>query len=344
VTNLTETASFSRKSFIWVLRLVGVIIILILLISLGRVLKNTIFPPKPLPATVAFGKLPKPDLTEGIKPSAGITYKIETISGQLPTLPNTAKVFAIVANESSFGALERTRTIVSKLGFTQEPQKISGNIYKFQNTKEGGTITIDISSNNFILEGDYFNNPEIISTRPRSLEDAVDLAKDFFSNFDLVWEEFPKDRIQTSTLRLDAGQLTETPSLSSANLVRVNFQRASLDGLNIISPQEDRPPAQALVSERKVVEAELSKLSTAHNEFATYPLKGTAKAFEQITSGQGALNKRPTGANIPIRSVDLCYLETKNYQSYLQPVYAFKSDDGLIVYVAAVDDFWITAD
>ena len=121
--------------------MVGVIIILILLISLGRVLKNTIFPPKPLPATVAFGKLPKPDLTEGIKPSAGITYKIETISGQLPTLPNTAKVFAIVANESSFGALEKTKTIVSKLGFTQEPQQISGNIYKFQDPKGGGTIT-----------------------------------------------------------------------------------------------------------------------------------------------------------------------------------------------------------
>src|SRR3989304_10594007 len=99
VTNLTETASFSRKAFIWAIRLVGAIVVLVLLISLGRVLKNTIFPPKPLPATVAFGKLPKLDLTEGIKPQAQITYSIETISGQLPSLPNTAKVFTIASNE-----------------------------------------------------------------------------------------------------------------------------------------------------------------------------------------------------------------------------------------------------
>ena len=341
MTNLTETASFSRKAFIWVFWLVGAIIFLIILIALGRVVKNTFFPPKPLPATVAFGKLQKLDLEEGIKISKGIDFKIETISGQLPMLPNTVKVFAIAANESSFGALEKTKTIVSKLGFTQEPQQISGNIYKFQDPKGGGTITIDISSNNFIMEGDYFNNPDIISTRPKSLEDAVELAKDFFHSFGLSLEDFPQDKIQTSTLRLDTGRLTETPSLSSANLVRVNFQRASLDGIDIISPQEKSPPAQALVSQEKVVEAELSKLSFAQNEFATYPLKGTAKAFEQLTSGQGAFNKRPTSENIPIRSVDLAYLEGKNYQNYLQPVYAFKSDDGVIAYVAAVDDAWI---
>ena len=343
--NLTEAAFFSKKAFIWTLWFIGAVLILILLVSLGKVTKNAIFPPKPLPATVAFGKLPKLDLTEGIKPQAQITYSIETISGQLPSLPNTAKVFTIASNESSFGALERTKIRVSKLGFTEEPQKISGNIFQFQDPKEEDRIiAIDVTSDNFTLESNYFNSPQILSTRPGSLEAAVDLARDFFSNFDLNLEEFPQDKIQTLTFRVDAGHLTETPALSTANVIQVNFQRADLDGLNIISPQESKPPAKALVSQRKIVEAELAKLAILQNEFATYPLKETTEAFEQLKSGQGAFNKSPTNLNVPIRNVSLAYIETKNYQNYLQPVYVFKSDEGLVAYVAAVDDVWITQD
>ena len=143
---------------------------------------------------------------------------------------------------------------------------------------------------------------------------------------------------------MDGGNLTKTPALSSANLVQVNFQRNSLDGLEVTSPQENNPSAKAQVSERKIVTAELSRLSIRPNKFATYPLKGIDKAFEQLKAGMGAFNKVPTTSTIPVRDVVLAYLETRKYQNYLQPVYVFKSDNGQVAYVGAVDDSWTTVD
>lgn len=344
MTSLTETAFFSKKAFKWLIWGLGALLVLVLLFVLGKTVISTIFPPKPPPATVAFGKLPKLDLSEGFKIKGGTSFTIETISGQLPNLADKAKVFAIDTDESSFGALERTKIRVSKIGFTGEPQEVADSTFKFQDSKEDRSVTINIASGNFILASNYQNDPQIISTRPRSHEAAIDSAREFFNNFDVTKEDFPPDKIQTIYFRLDGGNLTETPALSSANLVQVNFQRNSLDGLEVISPQESRSPVKALVSERKIVEAELSRLSIRPNKFATYPLKRIDKAFEQLKAGLGAFNKVPTTSTIPIRDVVLAYLETRKYQNYLQPVYVFKSDNGQVAYVGAVDEVWTTAD
>ena len=344
MTSLTETAFFSKKAFKWLIWGFGIILVLVLLIVLGKTIISTIFPAKPPPATVAFGKLPKLDLSEGFKIKGTTSFTIETISGQLPNLVDKAKVFAIDTDESSFGALERAKIRVSKIGFKEEPQEVAGSTFKFQDPKENRSITINIASGNFILESNYQNDPQIISTRPRSLEAAIDLARDFFNNFDVTRDDFPQDKIQTAYFRLDGGNLTKTPALSSANLVQMNFQRNSLDGLEVTSPQENNPSAKAQVSERKIVTAELSRLSIRPNKFATYPLKGIDKAFEQLKAGMGAFNKVPTTSTIPVRDVVLAYLETRKYQNYLQPVYVFKSDNGQVAYVGAVDDSWTTVD
>ena len=344
MTSLTETAFFSRKAFKWLIWGLGALLVLVLLIVLGKTIASTVFPPKPPPATVAFGKLPKLDLSEGYQIKSNTSFTIETISGQLPNLVDKAKVFAIDTDESSFGALERTKIRVSKIGFTGEPQEVAGNTFKFQDPKEDRSITVNIASGNFVLASNYQNDPQVISTRPRSLEAAIDLARNFFNNFDITQDDFPQDKIQTAYFRLDGGNLTKTPALSSANLVEVSFQRNSLDDLGVISPQENNPPVKAQVSERRIVEAELSRLSIRPHKFATYPLKGTNKAFEQLKTGFGAFNKVPTTSTIPIRDVVLSYLETRKFQNYLQPVYVFKSDNGQIAYVSAVDDSWTTQD
>ena len=124
----------------------------------------------------------------------------------------------------------------------------------------------------------------------------------------------------------------------------MSFKRNSLEALKVTAPKKNTPPVKAQVSERRIVAAELSRLSIKPNKFATYPLKETNKAFEQLKAGLGAFNKVPTTSIIPVRDVVLAYLETRKYQNYLQPVYVFKSDNGLMAYVAAVNDSWTTAD
>src|SRR4030042_4330446 len=109
---LSEAADVSRKGLRWIM-LAGIAIIgLLFVLFLGQAIKNQLFPSKPTPPTVAFGKIPKLDLSEGIKPPAGIDYSIETISGQLPNIATSSKVFLIAQEESSFGALERVTATV----------------------------------------------------------------------------------------------------------------------------------------------------------------------------------------------------------------------------------------
>lgn len=339
---LSQASEFFRKTFFKAAIFAGILLSIFLLWTVGKLIKNSLFPPKPPPATVAFGKLPKLDLSEGIRPPAGITYSLETISGQLPQLNLRLKVFALGSEESSFGAVERTKSKVSRIGFTRDPQNVSLHLLKFTDPREDlRTITINTSSGNFDFTSNYTQDIKVISGRPRSIDDAKQSAVNFLKNFDFDLNEFPAEKIETRTLRIDGNRLVETPALVNANLVEVNFKRIDIDKIPVLSPRESSPAAQALVSSNKVVTATLARQAIEKHNFATYPLKGTGRAFEELKAGNAAFNKNPESVErFSIRDVALAYLETRNSQGFLMPVYVFKSDKGLVAYVPAVDDAW----
>lgn len=339
--SLTEAVAIWQKALRKLAIAVSIVVLLIVLIIIGKNIKNALIPPPPQPATVAFGKLPKIDFSEGVKTPSNINYTIETISGDLPQLPSKLKVFEVVENDPSFGALEQTKIIAARLKFEDNPKEVISNTAKFIDPREDGrNLTIDIVNGNFKLETDYVNNLDIISKRPRSIEDTIKETSNFFANFGINTKDFPSDKVETKTYRIDGGNLVETPALTNANLVRVNFLRADIDGTSVINPKAEKVPAWALVSDRKIVEAELWQLPIAKHRFSTYPLKSASKAFEDLKAGKGAFNKALKNNSFPIRDVYLAYLETKNHGGFLQPVYVFKNDDELIAYVAAVDNQW----
>lgn len=339
---LSQTSDFSRKTFIKVSIALGVLLSLFVLWTIGNFVKNSIFPPKPLPATVAFGQLPKLDLSEGVKPPPGISYNVETISGQLPQLISKAKVFGLSVEESSFGQLERTKNMVARIGFTAEPQNLDLHWFKFTDPKDNlRTITINTSSANFEFTSNFTQDIRVISSRPRSINDAKQAAVNFFKNFDFDSVDFPVEKTRTRTLRIDGNNLTETPALVNANLIEVNFERREIAKIPLVTARENSPSVQALVSLNSVVLASLTKQQIEKHNFATYPLKGTAKAFEDLKGGNSVFNKDVFDqTSFPIRDVTLAYMETKISQGFLQPVYVFKSDKGLIAYVSAVDESW----
>lgn len=338
--NLTEASKFGKRASRWFLVSALIVLATLILIFLGRSVKNALFPPKPPPSTVAFGKLPPLDVSEGVKAKKSINYALETISGDLSALASEAKVFKIALGVSTFGALERTKMTVSSIGFG-EPRRVEGLIAEFVDPDdENRIITIDAISGNFELKSNYVNDLAVVSSRPGSVDEAVSVATRFFNHFGLENEQFPPEKIETTFYKPEGAGLVEVPILSLANLVLVNFTRADIDKIKVISPQDKVSPARALVAKDKVVAAELSKATFALNKFATYPLKGTLRAFEDLKNGKGAFNKQPENNYFAIRDVAIAYLETKKYQEFLQPVYVFKSDRGLIAFVAAVDEVW----
>lgn len=339
--SLTETAAFSKKASLWAA--FGIVVIIFLLILFGIVgrARNALFPPRPLPPTVAFWKLPRADLSEGIVTSGKKTFTLETITGGFPALPVTAKVFAIGATESSFGQLDEMKRRLTNIGFEGEPVEISAGVLKFVDSDGGRTMTVELATGNFTLERDLVADPEILNSRPRSIEDAKNRAADFLRRIGVNLVDFPTDKIEAVMLRVDGSTITATDSLSSANLVQINFMRDDLDELPVIWPVKAAPNFYATVSENEVLEAKMAILPIQKFKFATYPLKGPERAFEDLKAGRAAFNKPVTTTEVMILDIKLGYVESTKNKEYLAPVYLFRGTGDLVGYVPAVDDIWI---
>lgn len=339
--NLSETALASRKLFKILVLLVVVAVVGLVLFMFGKRLFASLFPPPPTPATVAFGKLPPLDVSEGFKPTAQMTYSLETITGDLPTFSPYAKVFTYGKNDSSFGDIEKAREVASSLRFKTEPVEVSPGVYKFEDTDGETKITLSIvaANNNFEYSTDYLNNPQVVESRPENDESAVNIARNFFENMGV---DVSNSNYQTKYFEIANGQLRAAVSLSAANVVEVNFSVEDLDKVKVISAKEGESSVWALVSHDSVVHAKNSLAKLQRGKFSDYPLKGSQQAFEDLKAGEGALNRGFTKDVFPIRTVDLGYLQTVKNNGFLQPVYIFNSDDGLAAYVAAVDYSWIT--
>lgn len=342
---LSQTSEISKKAFVGGLIVVGLIFLSILTFKFGLTLKNMLFPLPPPASTVAFGKIPKLDISEGVKPPDKIDYKVETISDELPKLAHEIKVFKIDPLKPSFGDLERTKAQVANADYTKEPESVTERTATFRNVQYPDfVLTINITSGNFVMGSNYLNKQELLSIKPSSIEEAIETARVFLNklrvNLSLINEKDPK----TQLLKFENGTLDEAVSLSSANFVKVLFSRKPIDEIKVINPRIDTAPVWVLVSKREAVEAKVAMQDIAKHKFSTYPLKEVEQAFKELKNGNASFNKEIDGTVFPIRDVEIVYLEGENYQEYLQPVYLFKSDNNLAAYVPAVDENWISGD
>lgn len=334
---LTSFANFSRKATFFSALGLAAILLLFILVIFGVNIKNALFPPKPLPASVAFGILPKTDFSGGIQAKTNINYKIDTISGDLPPLAVNAKVFVVDNVDPTFSAISEARKKAQRAGFTGDPIIIPGG-FKFVDTNDNSKVLIiDSTNGNFIFQTNMQNVQKPVST-----QSAIDFANNFLAPFGLSINEFPVNKIQIDNLKIINGNLANALSLSDADIVRLNFYRADLDGLPIVPILDGQSQIWTLVGNRGVVGAKMNMFNLSRFKFATYPLKGTQKAFSDLQSGKAVFNKDFTGNTFDITDVTLGYVESDNTKGFLEPVYIFKSQNSLAAFVSAVSDNWIS--
>lgn len=341
MSSLTQTALFSKKAFFWSLVAIAVVVATLIFLSIGRSIKNALFPMGPLPATIAFGKLPSMDISNGYKASAGVTYILETISGEFPKLPASAKVFAIGVPEPSFGALERIKMKAGNLGFRGSPTETMPGVFKFVDERDSERLlTIDSYSENFTLTSNYFDDAEVLEARFQREERAIDMAVSFLQSYGMSLENYPRDKIETKKLRVDGNVLAETPALSETNLIQVNFIRGDLDDIAVFWVSKDEPGISVLVSPNKIVAANVKVPIILAHKFSTYPLRSAALAFEDLKNGNGAFNRPLTTSQITIIDVSLGYIESEVVGDFLIPVYIFRGVGDFWGYAPAVNQAW----
>jgi hypothetical protein len=351
MSNLTETAYQTRKII-----KIGAIIVVLLII--GRIFFNALkdawtksHPPPPLPPTVAFGKLPKVIFPKPDPPAGGtkLSYKLETVQGGLPTLATITNVYFMPKKEPNLLALDRANEQVKKIGFTQRPEPIDDNRYRWKTDSSPSTsLEMDINTGNFQMRYEYENDQELLNSKylPTN-EQAASEAKNFLTANELIAPDLANGTAEFDYLKASYPGLITVVSLSEADFVRVNLFRATLNDLKVLSPNPKKSLISFLFSGsrelgKRIMEINYIYWPVSLDNFATYPLKPISYAWNQVQSGEAYIANlgQNEDGKITIRQIYLAYYDSESPQNYMQPIYVFEGDKNFFAYVSAVNPEW----
>ena len=111
---LHEVTALTRKAFIFIASIIAILIVGRLLLGIGNVIKEQLFPIPPVPPSVLFGTLPEIEFPKQTS-IPKLSFTINTIEGSLPTFPSLAKVYKLTTPQPSLLSLAQTRDTVANL-------------------------------------------------------------------------------------------------------------------------------------------------------------------------------------------------------------------------------------
>jgi len=335
---LAQVTSETRTILKWG----GLILGIILLIFIGFRVYSAFFAPEP-PPTVAFGKISFqfPDK----QAPQSLNYSIDTITGSLPTFPTQLKVHRIEEKEPDLLSLARATDKANSAGFGGEPIKLSESVYQWKD--EGAparTLTMNIFSNNFNLISSFISDSTSLSFNTTGETGAILTSKSFIESLGLFPGDLDETKTKTLLFSINNFTLTPATSISSAQVIQVNFYQKNINDLPIFYSNPLVSPINFLVAEidnnPTVVEANFT-YQRVLEENATYPIKTANEAFEDLKKSNAYFSTyAKTDDNILIKNVTLGYFLGDKKQSFLVPVIVFEGNN-FQGFVSAIRDEWV---
>ncbi|OGG11581.1 hypothetical protein A2Z00_05120 [Candidatus Gottesmanbacteria bacterium RBG_13_45_10] len=349
MSSLTETAYYTRKAINWTILGVISYIILRMFWSLFIILWFTIFPPKPPPPNHAFSRLPAIQFPAQASPSAGLTFQLQTIQGTVPIASSAATVYFMPKAAPDLLALNKTQDFAQRLLFDPTPIQESKNIYRFNDAELPlRRLRYDIVSGNFIVRYAFERDASIFNEKNLPLENAAKMeAINFLQTYNIYPDDLAEGTTKISFLRLSTDQLTPTTSLSQADAERVDLFRKSINNMPVFTPKPDEAPVSFIFTgsndtKKRVLQLAYTYWPIDYQTWATYPLKPSTQAWQELQNGQGYIAHYPTTGNTAtVRNVYLGYYDSFDPQTYLQPIFVFEGDYGFLAYVPAITVDWM---
>lgn len=348
---LTETAYMTRKAINWSILAVIIYIILRIFWTGFVAMWLYFFPPKPPPPNHRFGKLPALRFPQPKSPPTGqLTFQLETISGSVPRASESAYVFFMPKSAANLLALTNTQEFAKQMDFNINPIQETKNLYRFEDPQaQLRVLRYDIVSNNFVMRYGYdqdtglFNEKNLPSER-----EVLSQATDELQGLRIYKDDLARGRSAVTYLRLVGNSLVTTTSLSQADAIRVDFFRRPVAGMNLLTPYPDEGNVSITYSgssnaKKRMLEFIYTFWPADYQEYATYSLKPSQQAWQELQSGGGYIARYPTnGTNTAtVRQVYLAYYDSFDPQNYLQPIFVFEGDNGFMAYVPAIASEWV---
>jgi hypothetical protein len=343
---LTETAYYTRKIIKIGAVLIASFFALRILARWAGVTWKRLNPPKPPAPTVYFGKLPPIYFPES-KDSSGLTFKLETVEGTLPTLPAVGKVFFIPKEIYTYLTYEKAINAARSLGFRNEPKKLSQDsetTYQWINQETiPSFLTMEIVNRNFIFRYSYEKDQTLLNIKTLITPgEAVTRLKNRLLTIGFYPDDIKEGRSIAVYYRYSPPNLIRVSSLSETDFVKVSLLRREINELPILPPNPYDANISALVSKssggKSIVELNYTYFPIDHEVWGTYPLKDVTQAWDELKNGQGFIANLGENASgeITIRRVFLAYFDPHNHQNYLQPIFVFEGDKEFAAYVPAI--------
>ncbi|MBN2100793.1 hypothetical protein JW710_02780 [Candidatus Dojkabacteria bacterium] len=233
---LTEAASLTKKSVYYVGIPLGAIIVIWIIIQM--ITPQATLPEKYITPDYLCGPLPKLELESIEQPTSNTQFNIETTTGAIPDLPKVVNVFKYNHPGQSLLALEESKIIAERLGFAPEIYTRKSVVeYEWQNYDNGQTLIIETGNLNLNLTTDFTApGSETYSHLLPSEENAKSIAQSYLRSANLLTDDYQDGDQRTYLVQItSSGELREAPSLSEADLIRVDFFRK--EALIIIDPE-----------------------------------------------------------------------------------------------------------
>lgn len=320
----------------------GVVLFIFLFYKGGTYLYRLIRPPAPPPPQQVFGKLPAVSFPQQNKQLS--EYKIDTITGKLPILPDRMRVYKIVETEPSLFALQNVRGNLKSYGYTFGEQEVDQleRIYTWQNNY-GNTIKYNILKNTF----EIFQNPQLQIPSPElkftSKEEPVSYVKNFLENLELDVHDIDFEKSHVTFYKISENGVVDTKDPLLANSARVNLFQIDLptdkitlfnkiiENLAVVYPKlSDTQPSTMSLTVRLtsngpiISDARYFHYPIDEKVFSDYPVISMEEAFKMLQDGKAFYM---TGGNQP--SISITSISLGNYlgidaQKYTLPVIIFE--------------------
>lgn len=349
--SLTETAFYTRRAINWTI--IGVIgyVILRMFWGVAVIVYLQIFPPKAIPANHAFGKLPPIRFpVPTASPSGQLIYQLETIEGSVPQASVSANVYFMPKTGSNLLALSKAQAFGKRLGFgtTPVPEPSNKNVYRFDDpSSQLRHLWYDIISTNFIMRYSYEQDAGLFLERsiPTTVS-AIQETKNILQSYGLYPTDFVSGSIKVTYLKIAENKLTPVASQTQADVARVDFFRPTIASTPVLTSILNEAPISIMLSgsknsKKRILQFIYTYWPIDYQTSATYSLKQSEIAWQELQSGRGYIVRYPKSTVITVRSVYLAYYDSFEPQTYLQPIFVFEGDDGFLAYVPAVNPLWV---
>lgn len=342
--SLYETTSFTKTILKWVGIVVGIIVGIVLLYRGGKLLATVLFPKKPAPPTVAYGKLPALIFPQSVS-TTPFTYNLDTITGTLGTFPDRANVYKTFTPVPNLLNLQNARDALSQTTFRGAETKITDTQYSWGDTLRGDkTISMNIISGDFTISSNYFTYPDLSPESLINTQTAIGTVTDFLSDLNLYPSDFDDTKTTTQLLTVQGTSVFAAASVSTADLVRVDLFQKDLNKIPVVYEHPPYSSIHFLVGgpqTSEILEGAFAHQSIITNEAATYPLRTVSEAYDLLKEHKAYVASYYGSSNqVSIKNIYLAYFLTEAKQKYIMPVYVFEGKDGFNAYVPAITNAW----